>query len=675
MKWVLCPNCQRRTYHSEICQLNDFKHRSICKSPNTKNSAIALPVIKSPSLRLSKVLRSTKEFEIEMNKNLGNGAFAAVFQAKHTITGAKYAVKIFYKSDLFEKKLCDLIQTEISIHQKIRFPHIIRLKFVLEDDLRLYIVMELAENESLANYRRKLTQNMEEKEAFIYFFQTALGIEYLHSHSIIHRDLKLENLLLSSRGNIKICDFGWSTSSTNRGYEEHMTFCGTFECMPPEMFKGSNYGEKVDIWCLGIILFELLYGKMPFKVSGRYNIEFDNNIKISPQCINQIKSLLNVSVENRPTIEDVFEFDWVKMYAQNFGINITEYRYKRRTVSNFSSSSLRLSNLSGSFNIVESKVWGTSQNRSGNLKLNTSKKRLQEKIDEDADDSNANNQNTITKKLSPIKEKDAKLENSGQNQSGPHQTVANIITQQDNLVKNLIAEGEADLESSESEDMHGVFDNQLRQFTNSHKSSLTVKKNFNPQVKNSYKSDFTVKKNDNPLVRVTTGRCLSRDNGSGGQWKEITYSENFGEILQKKSSPTGSRNQNVIGSKERARSLNRCFGNDYTSSQPKFMMNKQKDKILFPANTTRNKANSGTGIRPPIFSKMNESNLLVREIMAPDKTFLNMNQKREISFSGATNKKAMLEGISVMKRPPVKETGFFEGLLSFLGCSNDQKGS
>lgn len=133
--------------------------------------------------------------------------------------------------------------------------------------------MELGENGNLNGYRRS-KKFMDEKEAFIYFFQTALGVEYLHNHNIIHRDLKLDNLLLSSRGNIKICDFGWSTLSFNRDCLEHKTFCGTLECMPPEIFAGKKYGEKVDIWCLGTMLFELFYGRMPFKVPGVYEIDF-----------------------------------------------------------------------------------------------------------------------------------------------------------------------------------------------------------------------------------------------------------------------------------------------------------------------------------------------------------------------------------------------------------------
>jgi hypothetical protein len=122
MKWVICPGCMRRSYHSEICQMNDYKHRSICK-PRKKEPSI--PVIKNPPKSLSKIFRSIKEFKIEMNKNLGIGGFGTVYQIEHMMTKQKYAVKISYKSDLFEKNLCSLIQNEITIHHKLRHPHII----------------------------------------------------------------------------------------------------------------------------------------------------------------------------------------------------------------------------------------------------------------------------------------------------------------------------------------------------------------------------------------------------------------------------------------------------------------------------------------------------------------------------------------------------------------------
>lgn len=91
---------------------------------------------------------------------------------------------------------------------------------------------------------------LDENEAFIYFFQTSLAIEYLHKKKIVHRDIKLENLLLDENGNIKLCDFGFSVRILNN-QDLRSTYCGTLEMMAPEMFSLQKYGESVDIWALG----------------------------------------------------------------------------------------------------------------------------------------------------------------------------------------------------------------------------------------------------------------------------------------------------------------------------------------------------------------------------------------------------------------------------------------
>ena len=92
--------------------------------------------------------------------------------------------------------------------------------------------------------------NLSEYESFVYFFQASLAIEYLHSKRIVHRDLKLDNLLLDTKGNVKMCDFGLSVER-QREADVRQTYCGTFEMMAPELHNSRSYAEKVDIWALG----------------------------------------------------------------------------------------------------------------------------------------------------------------------------------------------------------------------------------------------------------------------------------------------------------------------------------------------------------------------------------------------------------------------------------------
>ena len=119
--------------------------------------------------------------------------------------------------------------------------------------------MEYAENGNLFRQMQKKGR-FSEKEAFNIFSQVCLGMEFLHRQNIIHRDLKPENLLIDKKQRIKICDFGWSadTSSNSR-----KTYCGTADYMAPEVMLGRPQTFSVDVWCLGILLFELIHGKPP----------------------------------------------------------------------------------------------------------------------------------------------------------------------------------------------------------------------------------------------------------------------------------------------------------------------------------------------------------------------------------------------------------------------------
>ena len=109
----------------------------------------------------------------------------------------------------------------------------------------------------------KVAKYFDEKTAYNYFRQTCSAVNFLHSNNLIHRDLKPENLLLDEKNNIKLCDFGWC-AELNLG--NRVTFCGTFEYMAPEIVNELPYNSSIDIWSLGVLLYELLHGYSPFAV-------------------------------------------------------------------------------------------------------------------------------------------------------------------------------------------------------------------------------------------------------------------------------------------------------------------------------------------------------------------------------------------------------------------------
>lgn len=174
---------------------------------------------------------------------------------------------------------------------------------------------------------------LSEKEAFVYFFHTCLALEYLHAHNVIHRDLKSENLLLDKKGNVKLCDFGWSAIWDGNF---RSTFCGTKVMMAPELIKNQEYDEKVDIWALGLVLLDMVSPKTATKIRDlsvhRVKDEdiaqlVSDSEDLSGSAKQMVKNLLNVDVAKRPSIKEVFNHPWIIEKTLRFGIKPREYRY------------------------------------------------------------------------------------------------------------------------------------------------------------------------------------------------------------------------------------------------------------------------------------------------------------------------------------------------------------
>lgn len=191
---------------------------------------------------------------------LGRGAFADVCLVKSKRDGKHYAMKIVEKKKL---QFSNLIKEEINIHFSLKHNNIIKLFSFSETTEYFYLIMDFASKGTLYN-KIKQQKGIEENECRDYFIQVINAISYMHKQGLAHRDIKPENLLIDGDNNIKLCDFGGAVKIEEG--KERSTFFGTYEYMAPEVIEGNNYNCSVDIWALGILLYESLHGYSPFRV-------------------------------------------------------------------------------------------------------------------------------------------------------------------------------------------------------------------------------------------------------------------------------------------------------------------------------------------------------------------------------------------------------------------------
>ncbi|GBP73723.1 hypothetical protein EVAR_103185_1 [Eumeta japonica] len=173
----------------------------------------------------------------------------------------KVAIKIIDKSRLDEDNLKKTFR-EIAIMKRLRHPHVVRLYQVMESANTIYLVTEYAPNGEIFDHLVSQGR-MTEAEAARAFAQMVAAVGYCHSRGVVHRDLKAENLLLDADMNIKLADFGFSNEFVAGG--ALATWCGSPPYAAPELFEGRRYdGPKADIWSLGVVLYVLVCGALPF---------------------------------------------------------------------------------------------------------------------------------------------------------------------------------------------------------------------------------------------------------------------------------------------------------------------------------------------------------------------------------------------------------------------------
>ncbi|KAF3762777.1 hypothetical protein M406DRAFT_93135 [Cryphonectria parasitica EP155] len=250
-----------------------------------------------------------------LGRLIGKGSFGKVYLATHKLTnGSKVVLKSAKKDD-------SNLAREIHHHRQFVHPHIARLYEVVVTENLVWMVMEYCSGEELYDYllrHGKLPVDKVQKT----FTQLVGAVAYVHQQNCVHRDLKLENILLDKHENVKLLDFGFAREYEGRS-NYLQTFCGTICYSAPEMLKGEKYaGEKVDVWSLGIILYALLCGELPFdddnddetrrKILGDEPKYPDH---LPPDALSLLKQLLSKRPFPRPSLSDILNHPFLAEHA------------------------------------------------------------------------------------------------------------------------------------------------------------------------------------------------------------------------------------------------------------------------------------------------------------------------------------------------------------------------
>lgn len=253
-----------------------------------------------------------------LGKTIGEGTFGKVKLAVHIPTGEKVAVKILEKNRIKEAADVRRVNREIKILKKARHFNVIQLYEVLDTQNTIYLIMECCEGGEMFDFIVQ-QKHVPELQAVKFFHQLVDGVDVLHLNEITHRDLKPENLLLKSSPEgwiVKIVDFG--LSNTHEGGRYLSTACGSPCYAAPEMIAGKKYfGPSADIWSMGVILFALVCGYLPFEDSNTSVLyrkilsgEYRPARWISNEVRDLLRHVLEVDPAKRYTLEDIRKHPW-----------------------------------------------------------------------------------------------------------------------------------------------------------------------------------------------------------------------------------------------------------------------------------------------------------------------------------------------------------------------------
>lgn len=257
--------------------------------------------------------------DFEVGRPLGKGKFGNVYLARERTSRFVVALKVLFKSQIEKEGVEHQLRREIEIQAHLRHPNVLRLYNYFHDRKRVYLILEYAPRGELYKELQRC-RRLDEPRSATLMEELADALLYCHAKKVIHRDIKPENLLLGLKGELKIADFGWSVHAPSL---RRKTMCGTLDYLPPEMVEGRTHDEKVDLWCLGVLCYELLVGHPPFESTShaetyrritKVDLHFPPVVPEGARDL--IGRLLRHSPPERLPLRGVLQHPWVRAHSR-----------------------------------------------------------------------------------------------------------------------------------------------------------------------------------------------------------------------------------------------------------------------------------------------------------------------------------------------------------------------
>ena len=256
-----------------------------------------------------------------LGQTLGSGSYGKVKYARSLKLKKEVAVKMISKKSAPKDILTKFLPREIEALKKVEHKNIVKLYDVIHTDDYVCLIMELAESGDLLDFINS-RKYLSEKTARALFTDLVNGISKCHEMKVVHRDLKCENLLLDSQYRLRISDFGFAR--TMEGKQLLETSCGSYAYAAPEVIMGDSYkGEPADIWSMGVILFAMVTGRLPFKDSDVKSLlcEISKLLRfpsrVSDECKDLTRAMLTFNPKERATLDEIKAHSWMKKLPES----------------------------------------------------------------------------------------------------------------------------------------------------------------------------------------------------------------------------------------------------------------------------------------------------------------------------------------------------------------------